>query len=72
MVMEVIKKPPAGPDLSAIDLYAVSDPIPVPEAVESDSDAVWALWKDSQVSRDDGSHSGFACTVPVGLPPSQR
>jgi hypothetical protein len=29
----------------SIDLYAAYDPIPVPEAIESDTDNMWALWQ---------------------------
>ncbi|MEI6601176.1 MAG: hypothetical protein WCN21_11910 [Comamonadaceae bacterium] len=47
--------------------YAASDPIPVPEARESDSDTDWALWEKSIASNNKNADPSFANTVPDEL-----
>ena len=47
--------------------YAASDPIPVPEARESDSDTDWALWEKSIASNNKSADPSFANTVPDEL-----
>jgi hypothetical protein len=70
MVREVTPKPPTDPEHSAVHPYSVTDPIPVPKAVESDTDTTWALWADS-LSPDSGkSGTAFDKTIPAALLPS--
>lgn len=45
------------------------DPLPVPEALESDSDTAWGLWQDS-VQTLDAQDTHFDPTVPGELHPS--
>ena len=42
------------------------DPVPVPEALESDSDTAWGLWQDSVQSLD-AQDTTFDATVPGEL-----
>jgi hypothetical protein len=70
MVREVTPKPPAKPDHSAIHPYSVTDPIPVPKAVESDTDTTWALWADSLSPKSDKPSTAFEKTTPAALLPS--
>lgn len=46
MVKEVPPKPPTERQQS-VHPYSPNDPIPVPEAHESDGDTLWGLWEDS-------------------------
>lgn len=46
MVKEVSQKKIAAKPPSLVDLYSIYDPLPVPEAFESNSDAAWALWEE--------------------------
>ena len=48
--------------------YAATDPIPVPEALESDSDTAWALFENSIARGDAQADPSFANTVPDELP----
>jgi hypothetical protein len=65
------RTPPSEPDFSM-------DPLPVPEAVESDSDTAWGLWQDTVQAHNAGTAapkppSEFDDTVPAPLfenPPS--
>lgn len=47
--------------------YSAFDPLPVPEAIESDNDAAWALWQDSVSSYNRAGERDFASTVPADL-----
>jgi hypothetical protein len=69
MVKQVSQKPPAAPKPPAIHPYSVGDPIPVPEAIESDTESAWGRWEDSISPQDDGSDTAFQNTVPTDLPP---
>lgn len=53
-------------------LYAANDPIPVPEAIESDSDTAWGLWEDLSDTVPNESDRAFAHTVPADLLPEQE
>ena len=58
---------PAKPEADVTHPYAATDPIPVPEAVESDSDTTWALWEDLTAQQENGRKGTFADTVPSTL-----
>ena len=45
------------------DVYLPGDPIPVPEATETNSDSAWAMWQDSA----EGPRPSFDETVPMTL-----
>jgi hypothetical protein len=47
--------------------YSALDPLPVPEAFESDTDAAWALWQDSVSTYNDAQECDFESTVPADL-----
>jgi len=69
MTKEVSRRSPAEPQRSSnIHLYSANDPIPVPEAIESNSDAAWALWEDSLLPPDAESDADFKSTIPAELP----
>ncbi len=57
------RKPPSG------DFYSPADPIPVPEAVESDTDTVWGLWEDLISPEKKQLDNAFAATQPADLLP---
>jgi hypothetical protein len=57
-------KLPRRPDLD--QPWHVADPIPSPEAVDSDGDSVWALWH--EVSKQ--HEAKFAPTAPMTVPPT--
>ncbi|MEO8119983.1 MAG: hypothetical protein ABI606_11765 [Rhodoferax sp.] len=57
------------PRCSNIHLYSANDPIPVPEAIESDSDTAWALWEDSLVPPSSEPETDFKNTVPAEFAP---
>jgi hypothetical protein len=67
MIKTVTRKLPDAPSPSAIHPYSVNDPIPVPEAIESDSDAAWALWEDSVSAQSSGPGADFKNTTPAKL-----
>ena len=69
MVKEVSQKSPVAPEPSIIHPYAASDPIPVPDAVESDGDTAWGLWENSILPPSSEADTGFANTVPADLVP---
>lgn len=71
MVKKVSPESPATPESSALDLYSAGDPIPVPEVIESDADAAWALWEDSISPRSSEPDIAFENTVPADLPTVQ-
>lgn len=68
MDKEVAGKSPAELGISGVHLYAVHDPIPVPEASESDTDTAWALWEDSLSAQSRGPATNAQSTVPAKLP----
>jgi hypothetical protein len=75
MVKKVIDKGSkiahAEPDAEAVHPYATTDPIPVPEAVESNTDTTWALWEDLSTEKSGKkgeADSAFATTVLDTLP----
>jgi hypothetical protein len=53
MLKKSSQNPPEKHQPSSIDLYSAHDPIPVPEAIESDTDAAWCLWEDALSSLGD-------------------
>lgn len=69
MVKEFSKKPPPEQKPSTIHLYSVNDPIPVPDAVESDTDTAWGLWQDSIAPHDSSPDTSYANTMPAELLP---
>ena len=70
-MMEAPKKPaPAnspGTKKPGEERYFPGDPIPVPEAIERDSDSAWAMWEDSM--QLPSSDSKFADTDILGIEP---
>ncbi len=48
----------------AEDGYLPGDPIPVPEAIEMDTDSAWAMWQDST---QEPKPPTFDETVPMSL-----
>jgi hypothetical protein len=68
MVKETSKKSPAQAIPPSAHPYSASDPIPVPEAVESDSDTAWDMWEDS-IMPDNAADTDFHPTVPSDLLP---
>lgn len=46
------------------DAYMPGDPIPVPEAIETDTDSAWAMWQDST---QEPKTTTFDETVPMRL-----
>jgi hypothetical protein len=68
-VLETVpKKALSVPERPVDHPYAATDPIPVPEALESDSDTTWALFEDSIAPEDAQADRSFANTVPDELP----
>ncbi len=56
----------------AEDRYLPGDPIPVPEAIETNTDSAWAMWQDSA---QDTKPPSFDETVPMALedmPPMRK
>ena len=46
------------------DRYLPGDPIPIAEAIETDTDSVWAMWQDST---QEPKAPSFDETVPMSL-----
>ncbi len=68
-ILELVpEKVSALPKPSAVHPYAATDPIPVPEARESDTDTAWALWENLTAPEDKEVNPAFANTVPDELP----
>ena len=72
----VLRRKPAGELLAsahAVDreyrlIKALQDSaVPVPEAIESDTDAVWALWHDSVSSSNATLENVLGNTIPANL-----
>ena len=56
-------EPAARPVHAALDRYLPGDPIPVPEAIEANSESAWALFSDSPAPPE----PDFLDTVPASL-----
>ncbi|MEI8168762.1 MAG: hypothetical protein WCG50_03730 [Rhodoferax sp.] len=67
MVKEVSKKPVEVKPSQVGDLYSAHDPLPVPEAIESDSDTVWALWEEIVAKPDGETEPDFQSTERADL-----
>lgn len=69
MVKEISTRRAEATAPTTIHPYGVADPIPVPEAIESDSDTAWGQWEDSlsPKSSDSGPDTAFGATVPADL-----
>jgi len=67
LLQTIPEKSGAPPALPEVHPYAATDPIPVPEARESNSDTAWALWEDSIAPDNKDLDPAFANTVPDEL-----
>ena len=67
MPKDLPKNLPAEVKPPAVHLYAQADPIPVPDAVESDTDTVWGLWEDLVAPEKRPPDNGFEATQPAEL-----
>lgn len=67
MIKKVTRNLPDEPNPSEIHLYSVNDPIPVPEAIELDSDAAWALWQESLLAQGSNRVADSQNTRPASL-----
>jgi hypothetical protein len=63
------QNPPAERKPPPAHLYSQADPIPVPEAVESDTDTVWGLWEDLIAPERGEQENSFEKTQPADLLP---
>ncbi len=70
MIKKVTRVMPAESSPSAIHLYSINDPIPVPEAIELDSDAAWALWEASLSSQSSVPDANLKSVTPDKFEPS--
>ncbi len=52
----------------ARDTYIPGDAIPVPEAIEKNSDSVWALWSDAVQGATERDDETQPATLLMGLP----
>ena len=68
MTKDAPQNPPADRK-PTVDLYSQADPIPVPEAVESDTDTAWGLWEDLIAPAKKPVDNAFAPTQPADLLP---
>ena len=59
--------PGAPPPKKPEDRYFPGDPIPVPEAIERDTDSAWAMWEDSV--QPPSPDTNFADTDILGIEP---
>jgi hypothetical protein len=64
------QNPPAEVKPPAVHLYSQADPIPVPDAVESETDSVWGLWEDLVSPEKRAADNGFEATQPADLLPN--
>lgn len=69
MVKEVPPTPPAERKPPSVHPYSPNDPIPVPEAVESDGDTMWGLWEDSIAPRNEPAKGP---ATPPGTPDKRK
>ena len=67
VVEAVSEKAPGKPEADVVHPYAATDPIPVPEAVESDGDTAWALWENLTRPQEDERNGAFPNTAPKDL-----
>lgn len=67
MKQQVIHNTARETQRPVIHPYSALDPLPVPEAIESDNDAAWALWQDSVSNYNRACEHDFASTVPASL-----
>ena len=67
VVETVPENPPVKPGTDVAHPYAATDPIPVPEALESESDTTWALWQDLTALQENERKGTFADTMPNTL-----
>ncbi len=67
-VLELVpEKMAARPGQPEAHPYEPTDPIPVPEVLESDTDTAWALWEDSITPERADDDPAFASTEPDEL-----
>jgi hypothetical protein len=53
----------------SLDLpHVLGDPVPVPDAIEDDSDTAWAMWSEAAAKHE----ARFADTAPASMPMSAR
>ena len=69
MKKDLPENPPADRKPPPIHLYAQADPIPVPEAVESDTDTAWGLWQDLADPKQGPKDNDFESTQAADLWP---
>lgn len=69
MTKDSPKDPPAERKPPPVHLYSQIDPIPVPEAVESDTDTAWGLWEDLIAPEQSNQENAFEATQPADLLP---
>lgn len=69
MTKDLPGNPPADRKTPSVHLYAPADPIPVPEAVESDTDTVWGLWQDLAEPKQNSQDADFESTQAADLCP---
>lgn len=67
MEKQITQKATRSAGHPVIHPYSALDPLPVPEAIESNTDDAWALWQDSVSTYNDTLESDFASTVPAAL-----
>lgn len=79
MTKDSPQKPQAETKPPPVHLYSQADPIPVPEAVESDTDTAWGLWEDLIAPEKRQANNDFEPTQAAdllpdlpGLPPAKR
>lgn len=71
MPKDLPPKPPADAQPPPpVHLYSHVDPIPVPDAVESETDSVWGLWEDLVAPKKRPPDDGFEATQPAELLPN--
>lgn len=72
MVQDVSPKKPQKTDQTRpVDLYSEHDLIPVPDAIESNTDTAWGLWEDLTKSKPDAGKETFDETLPAEPWPEQ-
>ena len=70
MPKDLPPKPPVETQPPPVHLYSQADPIPVPDAVESETDSVWGLWEDLVAPEKRPPDDGFEATQPADLLPN--
>lgn len=69
MTKDSPQNPPADRRPQPVHLYSQVDPIPVPEAVESDTDTAWGLWEDLVSPEQRQPETDFESTQAADLLP---